>query len=283
MTIKTLEGISSQEILEVFNHSFSDYFIPFKLTYEQLVDKMKADRSDLSLSVGAFENEKLVAFILHGFDTIDNEKIVYNGGTGVIPENRGVGLTKQMYSFILPLLKGKGIDKLLLEVISNNVHAIKSYEKSGFKVKRTLACYKGTTKITFTNPAIEIKPIETYDWQLMQSFWNVSPTWQNSNNTLNTLKSSNISLGAYVQNKLVGYIIYNPTSQRIQQIAVHSEFRKQKIGTSLMSTLLNGNESVVSVINVDKNSKKLNGFFEHLGLKNTLDQLEMELKLNTKI
>ncbi|WP_299107245.1 GNAT family N-acetyltransferase [uncultured Tenacibaculum sp.] len=283
MTIKTLEGISSQEILEVFNHSFSDYFIPFKLTHEQLVDKMKADRSDLSLSVGAFENEKLVAFILHGFDTIDNKKVVYNGGTGVIPENRGAGLTKQMYSFILPLLKEKGIDKLILEVISNNVQAIKSYEKSGFKVKRTLACYKGIVNITMTNPAIEIKPIDTYDWQLMQSFWNVSPTWQNSNNTLNTLKSSNISLGAYVQNKLVGYIIYNPTSQRIQQIAVYSEFRKQKIGTSLMSALLNGNESVVSVINVDKNSKKLNGFFEHLGLKNTLDQLEMELKLNTKI
>lgn len=198
MTIKTLEGISSQEILEVFNHSFSDYFIPFKLTHEQLVDKMKADRTDLSLSVGAFENDKLVAFILHGFDTINNEKIVYNGGTGVIPENRGAGLTKQMYSFILPLLKKKGIHKLLLEVISNNVQAIKSYKKSGFKVKRTLTCYKGTIKITLT------------------------------------------------------------------------------------SALLNGSENAVSVINVDKNSKELNDFFEHLGLKNTLDQLEMELKLNTK-
>jgi hypothetical protein len=52
MEIKTLKGTSTKEILKVFNDSFVDYFIPFKLTEAQLVSKMLADKTDLSLSVG---------------------------------------------------------------------------------------------------------------------------------------------------------------------------------------------------------------------------------------
>jgi len=36
MEIKTLEDIDKKDILNVFNESFSDYFIPFKLSEEQL-------------------------------------------------------------------------------------------------------------------------------------------------------------------------------------------------------------------------------------------------------
>ena len=40
MEIKTLEGVDIKEIVKVFNGSFSDYFVPFKLTQEQLTSKM---------------------------------------------------------------------------------------------------------------------------------------------------------------------------------------------------------------------------------------------------
>ena len=109
MEIKSLTGTNCKDILNVFNNSFSDYFVPFKLTEEQLVSKMISDKTDLELSVGVFENQKLIAFILHGFDITNNQNVVYNGGTGVIPEKRGLGLTKQMYAFNLPVLEKKGI------------------------------------------------------------------------------------------------------------------------------------------------------------------------------
>jgi len=89
MELKTLESINKISILNAFNESFSDYFIPFKLTKEQLISKMTSDKIDLSISVGAFENGKLNAFILHGFDNIKNQKVGYNGGTGVVPDKRG--------------------------------------------------------------------------------------------------------------------------------------------------------------------------------------------------
>lgn len=152
MNFKRLENVDSKDILNVFNESFADYFVPFKLTEEQLVSKMTSDKINFDLSVGVFENEQLIAFILHGFDTINHQKVVYNGGTGVLPQYRGQGITKKMYDFALPILEKKGIDKIILEVISENISAIKSYVKVGFKITRELACFKGILNLKISIP-----------------------------------------------------------------------------------------------------------------------------------
>mgnify|MGYP002635287366 CR=1 FL=1 len=280
MEIKTLENIDKKDILHVFNESFLDYFIPFKLTEEQLNSKMLADKTNLNLSVGVFENKNLIAFILHGFDKINNEKVIYNGGTGVIPKKRGSGVTKQMYHFILPLLKKKGINKLLLEVITENVQAINSYKKSGFRIERELFCYKGKVSTSRLNSNLNIKKLQDYNWNLMESFWDIYPTWQNSKNVINELKYNNISLGAYIKNQLVGYLIYSPNNKRIQQIAVSKGFRQRRIATTLIDKIIETYGNTFSIINVDKSSKAINTFLENIRLEKNLEQLEMKLQLD---
>lgn len=280
MEIKSLKGTSRKDILNAFNKSFSDYFVPFKLNEEQLASKMIADKTDLELSVGVFENQKLIAFILHGFDIINNENVVYNGGTGVIPKKRGLGLTKQMYIFSLPVLEKKGIDKIILEVISNNIQAIKSYKKSGFRTTRELACFKGNFQIAKSNGEVQIKELENYQWDLMQSFWDVNTTWQNSKNVMSKMRRDNDSFGAYIKNQLVGYIIYTPKSKRIRQIAVHKDFRKIGVASKLIAQLAKKYGNAFSVINVDKKAKSMTRFFNSVGFENYIEQLEMELILN---
>lgn len=280
MEIRSLKGIDNKYILNVFNASFSDYFIPFKLTEEQLISKMKADKTDFELSVGVFDNQKLIAFMLHGIDTINKQKVVYNGGTGVIPENRGAGLTKQMYRYVLPVLEKKGIDKIKLEVIKKNIQAIKSYEKIGFKTTRELACFKGDTKSTKSNSDIYIKELKSYPWKLMESFWDINTTWQNSKKVMSEFLEDNDSFGAYFENELVGYVILSPKSKRIQQIAVHKDFRKIGIASELMTELVKKYGNPFSIINVDKKADNVINFFNSLELENHLEQLEMELKIN---
>ena len=280
MEIKSLRETNCKDILKVFNESFSDYFVPFKLTEEQLASKMIADKTDLELSVGVFENQKLIAFILHGFDITNNQNVVYNGGTGVIPEKRGLGLTKQMYIFNLPVLEKKGIDKIILEVISNNIQAIKSYKKSGFKTTRELACFKGNFQTTKSNKEVEIKELKNYKWNLMESFWDINTTWQNSKNVMSKMRGDNDSLGAYIKNQLVGYIICTPKSKRIQQLAVHKDFRKVGIASKLIAHLAKKYGSTFSVINVDKKAKNIIDFFNSVGFEKYIEQLEMELILN---
>lgn len=279
MKIKTLENTSIKKITDSFNLAFSDYFTSFHLTPEQLSSKMKADKIYLKYSVGVFEDENLIAFILHGTDTLDNKKVVYNGGTGVIPDKRGQGLTKQMYTYILPILKEQKIDYIILEVISKNIQAIKSYEKVGFNAIRELGCYKGEIAAPYKISNAEIKELHSYDWELMQPFWDLKPTWQNSINVVNELKESNQSIGAYIDNKLVGYLIFNPTSKRIHQFAVDKNFRKKGIASKLIKTIIEKSTNDLTIINVDKNSHPINSFLSKNGFDNFLDQIEMKLEL----
>ncbi|MDH6308555.1 ribosomal protein S18 acetylase RimI-like enzyme [Dysgonomonas sp. PFB1-18] len=279
MKIKTLSGTSIEQITRTFNQAFSDYFVPIVLTMEQLQSKMKADNVNLDYSVGVFDNEELIAFILHGTDVVDNKHVVYNGGTGVIPTQRGQGLTKQMYEYILPVLKDRGIDYLVLEVISKNIQAIKSYEKTGYTVSRMLKCYKGKADLNGEAKDIEIKSLSNYDWVSMQSFRDFIPTWQNSMRTAEEMKATNKSFGAYADNQLTGYIIYNPNSKRIQQIAVHKDFRRRGIASALISVMVKDIGNEFSIVNIDDRSEPINSFLRKIGLENYLDQLEMKLEL----
>lgn len=143
ITIKSLIDVSFEEITTVFNHSFSDYYLPVKFTKNKLIEKFESENGQLTLSVGAFKDHKLIGFILHFYGIIGNQKVIYNGGTGVIPNERGQGLTLKMYKYILPILNKMNIDKMIHEVLTINEPAIHLYKKVGFKMTRTLNCYKG--------------------------------------------------------------------------------------------------------------------------------------------
>ena len=62
--IHTLEKVNLHEILTVFNESFSDYFVPIKISLEQLQTKITSENIQMEISVGAFINNKLVGFIM---------------------------------------------------------------------------------------------------------------------------------------------------------------------------------------------------------------------------
>src|SRR5687768_6451246 len=120
MEIKSLENTPLAEIAACFNLAFSDYFVKFAATEEYLKNRWRANSVDYSLSFGAFENGKLVAFIIHGIDKLNGKKTAYNAGTGVIPEFRGQKLVAQLYDFALSRLKAAGILQSTLEVITQN-------------------------------------------------------------------------------------------------------------------------------------------------------------------
>ncbi|WP_308992442.1 hypothetical protein QLS71_000390 [Mariniflexile litorale] len=74
ITFNTLEKADLNIIIEALNTAFSDYIIPLKLMKKTFKNKFKNDRINLSYPVGRFENEKLIDFILHGFDISERKK-----------------------------------------------------------------------------------------------------------------------------------------------------------------------------------------------------------------
>ena len=279
MIFKTLQNICIADITVVFNHAFSDYIVPIQLTQEQMVNKIKGDGINLQLSVGAFDDDRLVAFIFHGYDEEAGKQIFYNAGTGVIPSHRGNGITKKMYAFILQKLNAKQGDKTLLEVITENKPAIKTYTGIGFQAVRTLNCYKGTLALKPLSSNHNIKIDSHYDWDTMASFWDVVPSWQNSVRALKQLQQTNVLIAAYDSDCLVGYIIYNPLVKRAQQFGVAKSHRKKGIGSQLFAFVAQHYSPEISVINIDDNDKNCVHFLESSGLNKFVTQYEMEMAL----
>ncbi|BAP33453.1 GNAT family acetyltransferase [Chryseobacterium sp. StRB126] len=274
MEFKTLANVELDDLLAVFNLSFSDYIVPFHLTREILAAKIVAEKLDMNISVGAFEEGKLVSFILQSEKLENGQKIIYNGGTGVVPESRGKGLVRKMYDFIIPALKERGATILLLEVIEGNTAAIRAYENLGFSIVRKLLCFRGNIDSEVKKSTITINEMKDFQWDNLCSFWDIEPSWQGSVHVLNPMPENYQTLGAYSDENLVGYIIYNPGARRVLQIAVHKDYRKQGIGSGLFTAIADGRPMAIN--NVDDTSKETERFLgEKIGLQNWLSQFEM--------
>jgi len=281
MQLSTLKNQSLESILAVFNESFSDYSVPLQMTLEQLRTKFIADKVNLDYSVGAFSEGNLVGFVLHGENLIDGDKVLYNGGTGVIPSARGQKLTQKMYQFILPKLKAEGVAYLKLEVISDNTPAIRSYENTGFKIVRKLNCYQGTLNAkagTFTYDTHELKDL---NWKYLQTFWDFKPTAQNSITTISKTLDQVKSICAFDKETQIGYVIVNPISRRIQQIAVDKNYRRRGVATGLMARVVEEFGTDFKVINVDAGSVAANAFFKSVGQELFLVQNDMRMEIKS--
>ncbi|MBC8988149.1 GNAT family N-acetyltransferase [Pedobacter sp. N36a] len=276
MEIKNLENIDLEKLVAVINLSFSDYIVPLQLNLEILKAKIKAEDIKLELSLGVFDGDEMVGCMLHGLRDTEEGLTVYNGATGVIPDQRGKGLVRKMYEYLLPELKKLEVRKMVLEVITGNHPAIKAYEKMGYTVRRTLDCYKGKLEVKKNQQVSTLKEIDLVDWPQLVSFWDTKPSWQNEIQSLENTKENCRFVGAYQKDLLVGYAVFNPTSRKVNQLAVAKDYRNKGIGTELCSYI---NEAVgqqeVYVFNVDHNAASILAFLKAQGLREHLSQFEM--------
>jgi len=274
MKIRQLTQSDIAELLQTINEAFKDYIVPFQLDIEQLRQKIRTEDIQLTWSVAVFAENKLVAFMIHGLREIDRQFVVYNGGTGVLPEFRGHGLVGKMYRYLIPFFNENKVKRILLEAIESNGAAIRAYEKSGFSINRQLLCFSGAIQPATVSNVARIQPLSDFSWQEFQSFWDILPSWQSAAQSMDSLQPS--ALGAYIDEKLVGYILFNPGNKRIYQVAVAAECRRKGIGTQLFQALKKEMPAEkISFNNVDAKAKNVKLFLEKQGLVNGFNQVEM--------
>ncbi len=279
MLIKSLESLSYDGLYLVWAEAFKDY--AHSWTSDEYKKMLVRRGYNPSLSFGAFDGDRLVSFVLNGIWEWNGKKTAYDTGTGTILEYRGKGLVKNIFIESIPYLKKAGVKQCLLEVLDNNDKAIKIYKNLGFKVEREFnyfiqnkdAIVLNSNKITYI---FQIKPITLEIESQVNGFWDFTPSWQNSFDSLNREPGDFITLGLFNENVLIGYGIIEPSSGDIPQLAIHPDYRRQGLATTLFAELLKYNQAPsIRVINTDKKCTNITAFLQSCNIQVSGGQYEM--------
>ncbi|MEQ8712959.1 MAG: GNAT family N-acetyltransferase [Cyclobacteriaceae bacterium] len=282
--IRLLALADLSQLYYTFLEAFSDYSIDMSLGQKAFERRMLNKLSiEWPLSVGAFSGDKMVGFIVHTSNNYQNERHAYNGGTGVIPEYRGLNLTEHMYGRAIRQMQEQGIQKCVLEVIDTNSNATKAYQKVGFQKKRILRCYKLVRSIVAATNHTERYSVETLDTRGLEALPNLTiPSFMDTWAQLTRNSAHEKMLRIYDQDDtLKGYAIFQPDNGRIARLWVRDKDRRNGIGRSLLSTIAGKcpNKSL-TVINVDENDQAAHQFLIACGFENQINQWEMILEIH---
>ena len=273
MIVKSLTTCTFDEIMDVFLKSFESYFVPMPTDPEYYRTRWQAAKVDYRLSYGMFDGNKLVGFILHGVDFRYGKKMAYNAGTGVLPDYRGQKIVNSIYQFALDDLRKNGIEKSVLEVITNNNFAIKAYQSVGFTIDRTLKCYKGKLRL---QPVQNFKVIEGNFAKLLnkdlpdQSVY----SWDNDFDSIKNGDYRYFEVHSPAGRE--SYFIINRALNYIAQFDLLTD------DTSAWSRLFAGIQSItkrIKIYNIDDRLLDKIKVLEMLRLENVIDQYEMSLNL----
>ncbi|BDD07003.1 GNAT family N-acetyltransferase [Aureibacter tunicatorum] len=272
MEIKTLEKVSFKAIVECFLAAFSDYFVAMPQETSYYEKRWKAAGVDWKYSYGAFDQDKLVAFIIHAVDYRQGKKKAYNTGTGVLPSHRGNKLIKRIYQKAMIDLAKADFNQIELEVIKENIPALRSYQSIGFEISSSYKCYSGEISLgDISEQAFELREIDKgeFDWELSQGKY----SWDYQKPSLVSADYKYYYL--VVHGKPESYFIINATGN-IGQFDVLQE--NDNAWKRLMKAIASVSNTV-KIINVDESNASKVQILERHNLRNTVDQYEMLLRI----
>ena len=273
MIVKKLENIEFDIIVDCFLKSFENYYVKVPTDKNYYKNRWENAKVDYALSYGMFDREKLVGFIINAINTQNGKKIAFNTGTGVLPEYRGKRIIKAIYEFALPDLKINGVSKCSLEVIIDNTKAIKSYQSIGFDICKTFNCFSGEIKLN-SNEKIALNRVDhnTFDWEKLPNqdlySWDFKPE---------VIKNAGYEYYQVIKDNLAeSFFVVNPKNEYLAQFEILKE------SDGCLNRLFQGIREVsscIKIINVDTRLNKKINFINSIGLMNTVNQYEMEMKI----
>lgn len=180
---RSLHDIDLQQLADCFNLAFSDYEQSINFTIDSFKYYLTASAVDLSLSFGAFCNNELVGFILNSSGIYNNEAVVFDAGTGIVPEHRGKKVFSELFAYTSKELKNSGITQYYLEVLQSNQYAVNIYSKKGFVIKREYSVLTASGSKYPKEDGVEISPYQ--DFVAFPTEHSVQPSFEHSTHTLN--------------------------------------------------------------------------------------------------
>jgi ribosomal protein S18 acetylase RimI-like enzyme len=277
--IRSLAGESGNRIFEAFAAAFADYSVPVDMSKADFDEDNARRGLDPAISLGAYQGDRLVGFVMNGRGTWAGRPAAYDVGTGVLPEARGAGLAGTLAARLVEFLPSRGLELYVLEVIRDNLAAFKTYQKAGFCVTRSLECLRGAYADTGRSPPagldiVELPSGKDFPCAAAGACRDWEPTWQNSDESIARTPGRTIAVGAQLDGKLSGYIVSSPNGV-LWQLAVGREHRGRGIGSALLRELARRVGPSMRYINVQADDIECLRFLTARGLRKWVGQYEM--------
>jgi ribosomal protein S18 acetylase RimI-like enzyme len=221
MEYRTLAGISTADIHDAFVDAFGSYEVPMTLSVAELTAMMDSRDVSLTLSVGCFDADTLVGFVLVGVRDGAHGCVTYDAATGVRQGHQNKGIGSGLLHALWAQLRAAGAVSFQLEVLENNTAAQTLYERHGCTTTRRFVCVR-----TQRSPDRRLPP----GWELRsalpagidEALYNgYVPSWQ---------QAVASARGAYFVVRtegsvVVAYGIINATSGSVMQLGIHPDWR----------------------------------------------------------
>lgn len=273
MTVKNLSGVTFDELLDCFLAAFDNYFVKMPTDSSYYKKRWKAAKVDFNYSYGMFDGEKMVGFIIHAIDRRFGKLTAFNTGTGVIPSYRGQRIVKSIYAYALMDLQQNGFERSTLEVIKENVAAIRSYKSVGFEIYKEYACYAGDIQVEkYDQLKLEEMALEDINWESLPD--QSSYSWDFQKETI--LEGDYKFFYVLKHNAPESFFIINPQSQRLAQFDL---LTADDEGWKRLFSAIKQVAKTISIINVDGRFKNKIEQLRLVGLENTVNQYELELDI----
>ena len=283
MEIKSLENTSYDTIFEAFEQAFADY--EMQLNKNEFFTMLKRRSFNPKLSFAAFEGDKIVSFTCNGIGDFYGISTAYDTGTGTLKNYRGKGLATQIFEYSIPYLKKAGVKEYLLEVLQHNTNAVSVYTKIEFEATREFYYFKAKNETVKnkTKPidrSYTLQYIDINEHRSITDFWDFKPSWQNSFEAINNSPENFICTGVFINDKLVGYGVFEPVSGDVTQIAVDKKYRRKGIGSLLFQKMVEQNKhDSVKILNTDINCDSITAFLNSKSIEPSGKQFEMVRKI----
>lgn len=278
----TLENCSEALLYETFTAAFSDYAVPMQLSLQDFLAMHRRRGIDYRASCGAWADGRLVGFVFNGLGQWQGRLTAYDGGTGILPDQRGRGLSGQLVGYTREQLRRLGCRQWLLEVLVDNQKAIQTYRKSGFRPSRSFVCYGGSLPEASANraaspPDIYIQDSLAHDALPDAAWLDWQPSWQNSDDSVARTGEELICLVARTSTggQKVASLIATAAGS-VFQLAVSPDWRRRGIGRRLLQALAERSPGrSLRYINLDTGDSAGSALMEACGLKVIARQFEM--------
>jgi len=271
LTMRTLTGDDFDALHDTFGEAFSDYVVPFQPTPGQLREMLTRRGWVPELSVGVFDGERMVGFTANGFDG----GTAYDSGTGVVPSHRRRGLSRAMFEFLDPILRGAGARSYLLEVIETNTAAEALYRGMGFQETRRFDCwtYDVVRRPLSVAALADERRTDNGQWT---TWWDIEPAWQNSTASIGRARETHVVIGDEH-----GYVVVFPGNGDVPQLAVAREHRRRGRGRELLDAAFAAAGRPLRMLNIDDRDRGVAAFLEACGARRFTRQIEMRLPLTS--